>query len=65
MLGRRSQRDFEDEIRSHLELEAEDRRQDGASSDEARYAARRAFGNVATTKEDVRAAWGWTRTQAR
>jgi predicted permease len=46
------ERDLEREIQSHLNLEAEESGQD---------AARRAFGNVLLVKEDVRAAWGWTR----
>src|SRR5215218_7289694 len=49
--------DLEREIRSHLELEAEERVADGASEDEARYAARRAFGNVLRVQEDARALW--------
>src|SRR5687767_4345312 len=43
------------EIRSHLELEAEEREADGLSEGEARYAARRAFGNVTRAQEEVRA----------
>ena len=38
--------DLNREIRSHLELEAEEREADGMPPDEAQYAARRAFGNV-------------------
>ena len=45
------------EIRAHLELEAEERVADGAAPDEARYAARRAFGNVGRIREDARAVW--------
>lgn len=45
MLGRRSQDDFEDEIRSHIELEADRLRALGMPSDEAEFAARRNFGN--------------------
>jgi predicted permease len=48
------ERDLEREIQNHLELEAEE-----AGTD----AARRAFGNVLVVKEDVRAAWGWTRLE--
>ena len=43
--------DLDREIRAHLELEAEERRADGLGSDEARDAARRAFGNVTRVKE--------------
>ena len=45
------------EIQTHLDLEAEERAGDGLSEEEARYAARRAFGNVTRTHEDVRAVW--------
>ena len=45
------------EIRTHLDLEAEERVADGMSEMDARYAARRAFGNVTRTQEDVRAVW--------
>jgi predicted permease len=46
MFGRRPQRDFEDEIRAHLELEAERLRAQGMSPAEAERAARRRFGNA-------------------
>ena len=45
------------EIRTHLELEAEERMADGVPADEARDAAHRAFGNVARIREDARAVW--------
>ncbi len=48
------ERDLEREIRSHLDLEAEE---------SGRYGAQRAFGNATLVKEDVRAAWGWTRLE--
>jgi predicted permease len=48
------ERDLEREIQNHLDLEAEESGQSGA---------RRAFGNVLLVKEDVRAAWGWTRLE--
>src|SRR5262245_14790218 len=51
MLGRRSQRDFEDEIRAHLEIEAERLRAQGLSPQDAERVARRHFGNV-TVAED-------------
>jgi predicted permease len=49
--------ELEREIRTHLDLEAEERVADGMSETDARYAARRAFGNVTRTQEDVRAVW--------
>jgi predicted permease len=45
------------EIRTHLDLEAEERLSDGMSEMDARDAARRAFGNVTQTQEDARAVW--------
>src|SRR5688500_15450116 len=51
MLGRRSQRDFEDEIRSHLDLEAERLRRQGLASDDAERAARRRFGNAGVAQD--------------
>ena len=52
--------DLERELRDHLEQETEEQHEAGRSADEARYAARRAFGNSTLTKEDVRAVWTWT-----
>lgn len=49
--------ELEREIQTHLDLEAEERIADGMSESEARDAARRAFGNVTRTQEDVRALW--------
>jgi predicted permease len=46
MLGRRSQSDFENEIRSHLDLEIDRLTAQGMSRAEAERAARRNFGNV-------------------
>ena len=49
--------DLAREIRAHLDLEAEERMAEGAPPEEARSAARRAFGNVALVREDARAVW--------
>src|SRR6516164_8637435 len=46
---KKRERDLERELRDHLDLEAEERRD--------QYAARRALGNVALIKEDTRAMW--------
>jgi hypothetical protein len=43
--------DFTEEIRSHLELEADELRSEGLSEEEAHRKARVAFGNVAAVKE--------------
>lgn len=47
----RSDADFAEEIRSHLELEADQLERDGMSATDARAAARRGFGNVSAWKE--------------
>ena len=51
MVGRRSQRDFEDEIQAHLELEAERLRAQGMTPADAELAARRNFGNVGVAED--------------
>lgn len=51
--------DFERELRSDLELEEEEQRDHGKSSEEARYAAQRAFGNPALIREQIHETWGW------
>jgi len=51
--------DLERELRSHLELEAQEHEQQGLSEEEARYGARRALGNTTFIKEEVREMWGW------
>jgi putative ABC transport system permease protein len=51
--------ELERELRDHLDLEAEEQQAAGLSSEEAAYAAKRALGNTALIKEDVRAAWGF------
>src|ERR1039457_4916808 len=55
----RFDRDLEEEMRSHLEMQAEENRGSGMSSAEARNAARRQFGNVTALQETSREAWGW------
>jgi predicted permease len=50
--------DLERELRSDLELEEEEQRERGLSLDEARYTARRAFGNRTLIKEQTHEAWG-------
>jgi predicted permease len=51
MFRRKRERDLDRELRSHLDLEAEE------SGDPNK--ALRALGNTALIKEDTRAAWGW------
>ena len=57
--GKRREDDLARELRGHLELEAEEQRRTGLSSDDARYAALRAFGNRVTVEEDTRKMWQW------
>lgn len=54
------ERDLEREIRSDLELEAEEQHEEGLTPEQARFAARLAFGNETLIKEGTRAMWGWT-----
>lgn len=51
--------DLERELRSDLELEEQEQRDKGLSSEEARYAARRAFGNKIVIRERTHEEWGW------
>lgn len=61
-LVRRRQKEAElrEELEFHLQEEAEGRRADGLTEEEAGYAARRELGNYTLVEEDTRAAWGWT-----
>ena len=61
--NRKRNADLERELRSDLELEEEEQRENGVSPEEARYAALRAFGNATLIKEQTREAWGWTRME--
>ncbi len=56
--------DLERELRSDLELEEEEQRENGQSPEEARYAALRAFGNPALIREQTRAIWSWNRLES-
>ena len=48
---KRKTSDFRDEIESHLQTEIERLREQGLSEEDARAAARRAFGNVTQAQE--------------
>jgi predicted permease len=52
--------DLDRELRSDLELQAEEFAARGMSPAEAQYAAQRALGNTTIWKEEVREMWGWT-----
>ena len=56
---RKRDADLERELQSDLELEEDEQRERGVSAEEARYAARRAFGNATLIKEHTHEAWGW------
>jgi hypothetical protein len=53
----RREDDLARELRTHLDLEAEEQRRAGLASEDARYAALRAFGNRTTIEEDTRVMW--------
>jgi predicted permease len=48
---KRSAEDFAEEIKAHLELETDELKREGLSDDEARWKARREFGNVRAAQE--------------
>src|ERR1700744_3356522 len=52
--------DVERELQSDLALEEEEQRERGLASEEARYAALRAFGNPTLIREQTRATWSWS-----
>jgi hypothetical protein len=56
---RQREQDLERELRSDLELEAQEQQESGLSTEEAQYAARRAFGDTTLINEEMRATWGW------
>jgi predicted permease len=56
---RKRNADLEREIKSDLELEEEEQRERGLPPEEARHAARRAFGNATLIKEHTLEQWGW------
>ena len=60
---RKRDADLVRELQSDLELEEEEQRERGVSSEEARYAARRAFGNPTLIHEHTRAVWTWNRLE--
>jgi len=51
------EKELDRELESHLELEAEEQQESGMPAEEARYAARRAFGNTTLVQENVREIW--------
>jgi hypothetical protein len=61
MFARREEfgRDLEEEMRLHRVMKERELIAGGADSEEARYAAARAFGNATSLQEGGREAWGW------
>ena len=59
--------EVEREFEAHLALEVEEQQDSGLPPEEARYAARRAFGNTTRIQEDVREIWSaiWVKRFAR
>src|SRR6266699_2280812 len=55
----RSTQRLDDEIQFHLEQQIVENLAAGMSSEEARYAAMRTFGNPTVLKEEARDTWGW------
>jgi macrolide transport system ATP-binding/permease protein len=56
---RESEHELERELRSHLELEADEQQEAGMSPRQASYAARRAFGNTTLVQEEIREMSRW------
>jgi len=56
---RRFDGDLEEELRFHLEAQAEENRQNGMDAEEASFAARRQFGNLTLARETSREIWSW------
>ena len=56
---RRKEAELREELEFHLANEADERRTDGLTADEARWAARRDLGNVTLLTEDTRTLWSW------
>ena len=62
--GERMERELDEELRSHVELRVEENIASGMTEQDARYDARRRFGNFALQKEDTREIHviGWLET---
>jgi len=51
--------ELDEEIQAHLQMDIQDRKDRGASSEQARAVAMREFGNIALIEEVTRDTWGW------
>jgi putative ABC transport system permease protein len=56
---KRMMEDLDEDIREHIERETQHNIERGMTSEEARYAAMRKFGNVMRVKEEVRQVWSF------
>src|SRR5882672_11138958 len=56
---RRFDRDLTEEMRQHLDMKAQKLIESGVQQEEARYRARREFGNTLLLRESSRAIWQW------
>jgi hypothetical protein len=57
----RRETDLEEEIQSHLRMAEQDCLDRGENPEQAKYRARREFGNLDMVKETTREVWGWSR----
>ncbi len=55
--------ELDEEIRAHLEMDIQVRKDRGASSSQARAEAMREFGNVVLIEDVTRETWGWVRLE--
>jgi predicted permease len=60
---RKLRKELDDELRYHIESKTEEYVATGMNPEEARYAARRAFGNPTVLKEETQDTWGWVRLE--
>jgi predicted permease len=58
-LSAKRKAELDEELQAHLQMDIQDRKDRGASSEQARTAAIREFGNVALIEDVTREAWGW------
>ena len=56
---RKREKELDEEVRSHLEMAAQERMERGDTAKEAEHAARREFGNIGLVQEVTHDAWGW------
>ena len=57
---RRRREELDEEIRNHLRMAEQDCIDRGDNPEDARYAARREFGNLDMVRETTREMWGWS-----